>query len=359
MVAPSVASWASVASPASSRLSTVPGSFAAGVGQAQFTPQLYATAGAATLQANNASATLDAMGVQQVRMFLLRMGGSASLGRLTSSFPGLKRVHLVPHFHMTPLPGGSDFIVTLSPMGQTMPAVTALALGATTHARLPMTGIGMGRVNSFGNTEFKKKKRRTPAPSDEPLQPLDSSIVQSISEVLVEAGGALPLGKLTTQFEGVKKAQLEPHFSVAAHPSGVSAGDFTVSLIGVDGTPMITDTAAFLQPKLEEDFQQRGAKKKKTRVREKKPVDPDAPPPPDLEMDQVNAITSFLQLHGGCVRLGKLCTQFEGVKKVQLQPFFVIAGDPAVDMSVCIDLDTATAHGLSPVPPKVDTEALC
>mmetsp|Transcript_53399 Transcript_53399/g.106241 ORF Transcript_53399/g.106241 Transcript_53399/m.106241 type:complete len:358 (+) Transcript_53399:63-1136(+) len=357
MVAPATASWASVASPATalanSRLGVVSG-LTARVGQAQFTPQLYASAGAAAAPTNNTSATLDALAVEQVRTYLLRMGGSASLGRLTSSFPGLKRVHLIPHFHMTPLPGGSDFIVTL---GGTMPAATAL--GATTVARLPTTGIGMGMVRPFGQFESKKKKRRAQVPPDEPLPQLDSSIVQSIAEVLIEAGGALPLGKLTTQFEGVKKAQLEPHFAVAAHPSGVSAGDFTVSLLGADGTPMITDASAFLQPKLEEDLQPRGAKRKKTRIREKKLVDPDAPPPPELELHQVNEITTFLQLHGGCVRLGKLCTQFEGIKKVQLQPFFVIAGDPAVDMSVCIDLDTATAHGLAPVPPKVDPAALC
>merc|ERR1712008_397999 len=142
----------------------------------------------------------------------------------------------------------------------------------------------------------------TPAPSDEPLPQLDHAFVQHIAKVLIEAGGALPLGKLTTQFAGVKKAQLEPHVAVSAHP------------------------------------------RSQTR--------------PPSEIDQVNVISAFLQLHGGCVKLGKLCTHFAGVKKVQLQPLFVIAGDPAVDMSVCIDLDTATAHRLVPVPPEGDTAAL-
>lgn len=84
-------------------------------------------------------------------------------------------------------------------------------------------------------------------------------------------------------------------------------------------------------------------KKKKNKVKK----DPDAPPPPALQQSQVDAIASYLQDCGGIARLGKLSTRFEGLKKTQVESHFVVCGDPAIDLTVCLDAQTAIANGFT------------
>merc|ERR1711920_503302 len=61
-------------------------------------------------------------------------------------------------------------------------------------------------------------------------------------------------------------------------------------------------------------------KKKKTR----KPKDPNAPPPGPLDNEVVQKIDEYLRENGGSSSLGKVSTVFEGVKKAQIEEFFII-----------------------------------
>lgn len=92
-----------------------------------------------------------------------------------------------------------------------------------------------------------------------------------------------------------------------------------------------------------------GAPKKK---KMKTPVDPNAPPPPPLEPDVVQRITGHLDSHGGTMRLGKLATVFEGIKKSQLEPHFNVFLVEGQNGECAISLDPTLGPGM-PLPPGV------
>lgn len=49
---------------------------------------------------------------------------------------------------------------------------------------------------------------------------------------------------------------------------------------------------------------------------------PEGPPPPDLDADQVEAMTQFLEEKGGVMDYGRFSNHFAGLKKAQLEPHF-------------------------------------
>ena len=92
-------------------------------------------------------------------------------------------------------------------------------------------GVSVPMQQRFVNTPMRPRIANTPLRShmqhphplgaavDQPEPPLDMEKLEGITAYLSACGGAAPLGKVTTQFEGVKKAQLEEHFYLSG-PTG-------------------------------------------------------------------------------------------------------------------------------------------
>jgi len=318
---------------------------------------------ALTDAAANPPLPLDEAAVLDIRTYIEERGGTVSLGKLTTDKPGIKKAQLEPHFYLVMSPGstqngrGGNYLVSTD---------SNAAVAAAQAPPLMPGSIEYGQIVPLvPSVEQPKKKKRKKEhdPNAPPPQPLDTETLASITNFLQSIGGSLSLGKLTSQFEGLKKVQLEPHF--VSLPDGRGTGDFVVSISG--------DVAAGAAPiqllQQQQALQQMGLaggqglagfsgvsslsgvapmeqsvlvpKKKK----QKKQRDPDAPPPPPLEQSKVDEIASYLQLQGGVSRLGKLTSDFSGLKKAQLEPHFVVCGDPSVDLTVCLDISTAIANG--------------
>merc|ERR1712066_283469 len=122
--------------------------------------------------------------------------------------------------------------------------------------------------------EPKKKKGRTAFdPNAPPPEPLDSDKLQQIISHLEMHGGTMLLGRLTTAFPGLKKAQLDPHLTLCREATG--NGEWSVCL---------TPEFASLAPQFSEEvMQSAGTEKAKARKKERKAKGPDAPPPPALD----------------------------------------------------------------------------
>jgi len=408
--------------------------------------------GVARLSAADAPAPkpLDALEVAQVTNHLLAMGGALRLGKLATDFPGLKKAQLFPHFQVVMAPDQGDFIVALPGHDPTVP----LALPAPTRKRpreqqphqealepLPewqaqnvrdfVAGCGgytpLGRVTTVfegvkkaqlqfagltmvggeggrepfvcsgtleaeaalladqanappesalftdvasaivpaftGEPERKKKKKKEQErkdPNAPPPPPLEAEVVDRITALVQAHGGRMSLGKLTTTFEGVKKVQLEPHFLIRCHnKEGVSSGDFTVSLhdgsavaelapevqqtlglLGTLGAPLVA-VPQVPGPRLPAAA---GVSKKK-KNKAKRVADF---PPTMLEPSKVEEIAAFLHACGGAARMGKLSTAFPGLKKAQIEPHFVVCGDPSSDHTICLDAAVVAANGFQP-----------
>jgi len=250
-------------------------------------------------------APLGAQVVQRITDHLQRNGGSMPLGKLVSMVEGLKKVQVEQHFYVFPIDGpqAGNYVVSMTP--PTNLATPAFAVHAATFIQEPAG-------ETFG---AKKKKRKVSMDPNAP-PPLDSQTIEQISDFLVLNGGTTLLGKLTSAFSGLRKAQLEPHF--ALFQAGTGDGEWSVSLS--------QELASFSQQSAEGVMLNAAGTEKATKARrERKMRDPDAPPPPDLDEATVQRITSFLQQEGGSASLGKVSTVFEGVKKVQLEARFQVA----------------------------------
>merc|ERR1712166_1160901 len=86
--------------------------------------------------------------------------------------------------------------------------------------------------------------------------------------------------------------------------------------------------------------------------RAKTPKDPNAPPPPDLDEEMVQQISSYLEERGGSADLGRLTTDIPGLKKTQLEAHFVLApqGGSPDKILVCL-------HGFEVTEESVVTES--
>lgn len=268
---------------------------------------------------------MDVSAAQQVANFLQSCGGAARLGKVAAVFPGVKRSQLSEYFAI--IPGASaneDPVVCISPeyataaQGIEAPLAIANAAVAPMRKRADLT-VGLtrpcdalalaGSASLVEDAVEAGRKRRKKISASE-AGPLEEAALQHIAAVLTQCGGTLALGKLASMFEGVKKAQLEGHFTLLE--VGHGSGQWTVSLPSVVPQAVALAAAAAKPPK-----------------KEKKVRDPDAPPPPDLDDSVVHIISEFLQSQGGSVSLGKLSTKFEGIKRLQLEPHFSVVREGA------------------------------
>lgn len=280
---------------------------------------------------------LDEATLFKVAGFLQAHGGAAPLGRVTTVFSGTKKAQLAAHFAVGGGEPGGDPLVRLDPSSELATMAIPYEEPISVRAASEMTATGL--VDGGGKKKRVRKEKDPDAPAPLPLTP---EAVHQIVDYLQAFGGCAPLGRLTTKFEGVKKVQLEAHFHIYS-TEGSDGGDFTVSLLEdrSDGQHLVhTQVHSF---RADAD---KGPKKKRMRTRR----DPDQAPLPELEVTVLHGIVAFLQAHGGVVSLGKITTEFSGVKKVQLAPHFVLCGLGSTgDYAVCLNEDAAFAAGPTPL----------
>lgn len=249
---------------------------------------------------------LDESTVAQIADFLSENGGAVTLGKLSTEFSGLKKAQVLEHFPIVEAADKSagDDAVTLADVDPSQVEEILAAQPATKKAKA---------------SKDKDKDPNAPPPPE-----LDQHIIEEITQVLSDSGGTLSLGRVTSLFPKLKKAQLEPHFDVS-----FGEKDSSVSLFGFE-------PAAAAPPargggkgfgggngakggghRANESPQ--GAPKKAKKDRDSK-----GPPPPDLDMSVVEQIGAYVESEGGSVSLGRLTTVFSGVKKVQLEGHFVV-----------------------------------
>jgi len=236
--------------------------------------------------------SIDAGMVGQITDALNENGGEMSLGKLSTLFSGLKKAQVEEHFNVQEV-GDGDFLVTLG-------------------------GIGAGPpVRGEKRVKVKKEKVKKEKDPDAPPPPdLESDVLNEITAHLEACGGSCVLGKLSTKFSGLKKAQLEGHFEVEHGEK-----DSIVRILGYTG-----------------DMDGMGPGPAKKRKKERQKASKDDAPPPDLDHAKLQKITDYLNTAGGSAPLGKVTTVFPGVKKAQLENNFVLSGggansDPIVSLS--------------------------
>lgn len=76
--------------------------------------------------------------------------------------------------------------------------------------------------------------------SEVPAPPLNDEAVAEMTQFLEDHGGAMDYGKFANAFTGVKKLQLENHFTLVAESSD-AGGRWQITLPGVDPLPPIED----------------------------------------------------------------------------------------------------------------------
>jgi len=181
--------------------------------------------------------------VQEMKIFLEDNGGSEDWGKFTNQFKGIKKAQLQEHFVFLPGRGakrGSGH--------------WRIALEDFQEQEDPNEDAGADRAldevdggDDFGADEaqHRRKRRRggsdgagsalppapAPPPDEEeeegatqgarrakdqaaPPPPLGEELVQEITEFLEAKGGSEDFGKLAAHFKGVKKVQLQEHFSL-------------------------------------------------------------------------------------------------------------------------------------------------
>eukprot|EP00930_Biecheleria_cincta_P052697 TRINITY_DN3798_c1_g4_i1.p1 TRINITY_DN3798_c1_g4~~TRINITY_DN3798_c1_g4_i1.p1 ORF type:complete len:392 (-),score=91.07 TRINITY_DN3798_c1_g4_i1:300-1379(-) len=128
-----------------------------------------------------------------------------------------------------------------------------------------------------------------------PPEPLSQAKIQAIAQELSAAGGRLPLGKVCSKFEGLKRVQLEGIFELAqigAH------GQVEVRLPGMEPVGVMMYGGEVVSQEM---------------------------PLPPLEPEQIAQITSMIEAAGGIAPLSRITQQVKGVKKQQLEGHFEIS----------------------------------
>lgn len=228
---------------------------------------------------------LDPSVLEKVAEFIVEHGGAVTLGKLSTTFEGLKKVQVMDHFDVEEAEDKTSADPVVS---------------------VPLEGP---RQSSFDYEELapKAKQRREKDLNAPPPPELDAYVVSQITEYIEANGGCAIMGKLCSNFPGLKKAQLESHFEMA-----MGEKDFSVALPGSGFTNFAPTSAA-------ETAEGHGKKKNKKNKKDKRERDPNAPPPPALQPAAVQQIIQWLNSMGGSAALGKVTTQFPGVKKAQLE----------------------------------------
>jgi len=147
--------------------------------------------------------------VKKIKVYLQKTGGQETLGRLATAFSGLKKAQLADHFELAP--GEKDTSVQLRP--EEMAAISPLTQPRVASGKRKKSGAGQPSAGQ-------------PMPALAALSWQEK--VQEIAAWLSENNGSQPLGKLSTLFPGVKKAQLLKESMFEILPPGTEHTDEVV-----------------------------------------------------------------------------------------------------------------------------------
>eukprot|EP00933_Yihiella_yeosuensis_P057998 TRINITY_DN5817_c0_g1_i4.p1 TRINITY_DN5817_c0_g1~~TRINITY_DN5817_c0_g1_i4.p1 ORF type:complete len:282 (+),score=51.50 TRINITY_DN5817_c0_g1_i4:62-907(+) len=145
---------------------------------------------------------------------------------------------------------------------------------------------------------------------------MDMQTVADIDAFLTNNGGWVDLGKLSTAFPGVKRAQLTAAGFAHEVVANVNLIGSNISLEAPSEADVLSGAYGSSRPKKTPD----GGKKRKALL-----PPSERPLPNPLEDRRLEEIWRFVESFGGSVALGKLCTEFSGVKKAQLEAHFEVA----------------------------------
>lgn len=128
-----------------------------------------------------------------------------------------------------------------------------------------------------------------------PPEPLTQAKIEAITHELTAAGGRLPLGKLCSKFEGLKRAQLDGVFELAQIGAN---GQVEVRLPGMEPVGVMMYGGEVVSQEM---------------------------PLPPLVPEQIAEITAMIEAAGGIAPLSRITQQVKGVKKQQLEGHFEIS----------------------------------
>lgn len=253
---------------------------------------------------------LDSIKLEEIRQYLTDHNGAMDLGRLTTAFPGLKKAQVVDAFTIERVGDepSSREIVSIYAAGSSE-VYAALAAPVEREPKIK-----------------KKKKDNTPLGEVAPLAPWQ---VEDLRHRIEANGGSIDLGMLTTQVPGLKKIQLEGHFSFE-----YIDGNMDRTLVIVDGyipndgfeAKFAAHHFAMVNWKTRQPpaYAESGPPKKKQKA------DPSLPPLP-LDNTKVEEIRRHLEANGGTMDMGRLTTVYPGLKKAQVEAHFLVTPGDSSD----------------------------
>eukprot|EP00928_Gymnodinium_smaydae_P013664 TRINITY_DN14970_c0_g2_i1.p1 TRINITY_DN14970_c0_g2~~TRINITY_DN14970_c0_g2_i1.p1 ORF type:complete len:465 (+),score=56.50 TRINITY_DN14970_c0_g2_i1:63-1397(+) len=295
--------------------------------------------------------------VQLIQGILTEHGGNVSGGLLTSLVPGVKKVQLMAHFEVHHAGEESNFHVAL-PGAQLDQAIVSKS-----SAKRKAGGADHDETDQATDGR-KKKKRRNHLDADPP--PLEESQIQMITEALIERGGRMSGGVLTSLFPGLRKIQVEAAFDV-------QTGDKGEFIVTVPPQVQHDDQKGFLDDtilqQITEQLKENGGSMPGSMIADTFPglekeqleaagfhismLDDDdflvssfthgrysqAATVP-LDRLRVQEISNALRERGGSINGGTLASMFPGVKKAQLEAnFHIIPTDK--EFIVCLSPNAA------------------
>lgn len=186
----------------------------------------------------------------------------------------------------------------------------------------PMMALANHSFNRLSPVSNKQEKK---AMSTEGPPPLTRVQVQTIHQLIRDNGGSMKGGLLSTKVEGVKKAQLQPHFLIEQPPTG--GGDYVVTIKGplkglANSNTFSKGSGKQIQRTPMKQIQSPPMGLANSNKKQKKKSDGAAPA--SLSDSQVQAIYDIIQENGGSIRGGHLTTIVEGLKKVQIESHFTV-----------------------------------
>jgi len=158
-----------------------------------------------------------------------------------------------------------------------------------------MTGVGFNGTSPGQGADGAAFSNEAAGQQAE-VAPLEPAQVEAVAVYLEQHGGALPLGRVTQNFKGLKRAQLETYFELSQVGTH---GQWEVRLPGMEsqGAEMIFQGKAL-------------------------PMD--APLPP-LSVDQISAVTNLLAATPGqSMPFMQVCKHVPGIKRKQLEDHFQV-----------------------------------
>lgn len=191
-----------------------------------------------------------------------------------------------------------------------------------------------GRGRGFGG---RVRVRDRGGEDDAPPPPLDEDRVEQIRTMVREAGGSIILGKICHDHPGVKKVQLEGHFTftragdqwqislledkVEAVATVIECGatDYGAERLDGDRAAVLADVSLSPSPDAEVE---EVAGEADAQVAQPEGGAPEAAEVDSLDPAQVEAIATFLESKGGALPLGRVTQQFSGLKRAQLETYF-------------------------------------